>query len=74
MKVIDKRTEAESIDFIDVGYGTPFEYKKDFYIKTNDSLVIDDNFTNAVNLKTGILWKFDDKDKVILVDASIVIN
>lgn len=74
MKIIDNRTEAASIDFIDVKYGTPFEYQGDLFIKTNNGSVTNDNFTNAVSLKSGILCKFGDLEKVILVDASIIIN
>ena len=74
MKVIDNRTEAASIDFIDVKYGIPFEFEKNLFIKTNNCLVTNDDFTNAVDLKSGILCKFGDMEQVRLVNASIVIN
>lgn len=74
MKVIDKRIKGNFVDFKDVEYGTPFEFEFSFYLKTNGGLVENDGFTNAVNLKTGMICKFDDKDKVRLVNASIVIN
>jgi len=74
MTVIDNRTKNKSVDFAAVKYGIAFEYEKDFYIKTNDGLIVNDNFTNAVNLKSGILCKFGDMEKVRLVNASIVIN
>jgi len=74
MNIIDKRTESGFINFIDVKYGIPFEYEKDFYIKTNDSVNVNDNFTNAVNLKNGILCKFGDMEQVRLINASIVIG
>lgn len=74
MEVIDKRIKNKLIDFGAVKYGVAFEYEKDFYIKTNDSLVIGDNFTNAVSLKSGILCKFGDIEKVRPVNASIVID
>ena len=73
MEVIDKRTGAESIDFIDVECGASFECgKNNFYMKVND---IDHVSTNtAINLKNGMLCIFGDKEKVILVDASVIIN
>lgn len=74
MKVIDKRIKGNFVDFKDVEYGTPFEFNFSFFLKTNNGLVENDIFTNAVNLKTGMICKFDDKDKVRLVDASIIIN
>lgn len=74
MKVIDKRIKGNFVDFKDVEYGTPFEFNFSFFLKTNGGLVENDSFTNAVNLKTGMICKFDDKDKVRLVDASIIIG
>jgi len=74
MNVIDKRTEAESIDFIDVEHGIPFEYDGDLFIKTYEGYSKDDVFMNAVGLKDGRLYKFGGMEKIILVDASIVIN
>lgn len=74
MKVIDKRIKGNFVDFKDVEYGTPFEFNFSFFLKVNNGLIENDNFTNAVNLKTGMICKFDDKDKVRLVNASIIIN
>jgi len=74
MNVIDKRTEAEPIDFMDVKCGIPFEYDGDLFIKTHEGYNKDDVFMNAVSLKNGTLYKFDDLEKVKLVNASIVIN
>ena len=73
MNVIDKRTEAKSINFKDVEGGMPFECgKNNLYIKINDTDHVSTN--TAINLKNGILCVFGDLEKVILVDASIVIN
>ena len=44
MNVIDKRTGAESIDFIDVERGMPFEYDGDLFIKTHEGYNKDDVF------------------------------
>lgn len=74
MNVIDKRIKGNFVDFKDVEYGMPFEFQVSFFLKTNTGLIDNDDFTNAVNLKTGMSCKFDDKDKVRLVNASIVIN
>ena len=74
MEVIDKRTEAASFDFMDVKRGIPFEYDGDLFIKTYEGYSKDDVFMNAVSLKTGMLYKFDDNKKVILVDANVTIN
>ena len=74
MEVIDNRTKSEFIDFDAIKYGVPFEYDGNFFIKTNNSLIINDNFTNAVDLKSGILCKFGDMEKVRPVNASVVIN
>jgi len=75
MNIIDKRTEAESIYFMDVKCGMSFECgQNNFYMKTDKGHDTNDNFTNAVNLKNGMLCIFSDLEKVILVDASIVIN
>lgn len=63
MKVIDKRTEAESINFVDVECGTPFEYDGDLFIKTYEGYSKDDVFMNAVSLKNGMLYKFNDIKK-----------
>ena len=74
MKVIDKRIKGNFVDFKDVEYGTPFEFQVSFFLKTNNGLIENDDFTNAVNLKTGMACKFEDEDKVRPVNASIVIN
>lgn len=74
MNVTDKRKENNFIDFKDVEYGAQFEYEKDLYIKTNNDFVTNDDFINAVSLKSGLLYKFGDLVKVKLVNASIVIN
>lgn len=74
MKVIDKRIKGNLVNFKDIEYGTPFEFQVNFFLKTNNGLIENNGFTNAINLKTGMMCKFDDKDKVRLVNASIVIN
>ena len=74
MEVIDNRTKSEFIDFDAIKYGVPFEYDGNFFLLTNNSLIINDNFTNAVDLKSGILCKFGDMEKVRPVNASVVIN
>lgn len=74
MNVIDKRIKGNFVDFKDVECGKPFEFEFSFYLKTNNGLLELDNFTNAVNLKTGMICKFNEEDKVRLVNASIVIN
>lgn len=74
MEIIDKRIKGNFVNFKDVEYGMSFEFKFSFFLKVNNGLIENDNFTNAVNLKTGMICKFDDKDKVRLVNASIIIN
>ena len=79
MTVIDNRTKGNFVDFKDVKYGVPFEFQVSefqvsFFLKTNNDSIENDGFTNAVNLKTGMSCKFDDEDKVRLVNASIIIN
>lgn len=79
MNVIDKRIKGNFVDFKDIDYGTPFEFQVSeflfsFFLKTNNDSIENNDFTNAVNLKTGMSCRFDDKDKVRLVNANIVIN
>jgi hypothetical protein len=74
MNVIDKRIKGNFVDFKDVDYGMPFEFEVSFFLKINNGLVKNDDFTNAVNLKTGMACRFDDEYKVRLVNGSIVIN
>lgn len=74
MKVIDKRIKGNFVNFKDVEYGMSFEFEFGFFLKTYKGLIENDSFTNAVDLKTGMICRFNDKDKVRLVNASIVIN
>ena len=74
MKVVDGRIKDNTIDFMNVKYGIPFEYKGDLFIKTNNGLIKEDTFTNAVSLKSGILCKFGDLERVELVNAEVVVK
>jgi len=74
MKVTDNRTKNKIVNFMNVKYGIPFEYQGDLFIKTNNCLIKEDAFTNAVSLKSGTLCKFGDLERVELVDAEVVVK
>lgn len=73
MNITDKRIKGDFVDFKDVECGLSFECgQNNFYMKVNDTDHVSTN--TAINLKNGILCIFGDKEKVRLVDASIIIN
>ena len=69
MKIEDNRTEC-CREFGDLGLGQCFEYDDNFYMRCGFSM----DGMNAVRLSTGDLISIDKYERVVLLEAKLVIE
>ena len=73
MKIEDNRTEYYR-EFGDLGLGQCFEYDDNFYMKCGFSMDGSMDGMNAVRLSTGDLISIDKYERVVLLEAKLVIE
>lgn len=74
MNIKNNRVNAVYTTFLNVSFGTVFEYKEDYYIRIESIIDNENTIKNCVRLIDGVTKTLNNDEQVLIPPAELVIN